>query len=169
MRREGPRPDLEIEIAVKWMRLARLLHLSFQAQSAGHLKHHIDRFSVLTTLLDDSVVKGLFEAGEATAARALRKECRNRYSKLICDFEKETEEKWNQCLIEMEGRGVWDGYRREFRRRCTWLSVSALLRGALVLHTLHAPGACAIARLATRYIRECLPPPRAKVIPIRAS
>src|SRR5215471_12072442 len=121
MRREGSRPDLEIEIAVKWMRLARLLQLSIQAQQPSDLKH-TDRYTVLTTLLDDSIVKELFEAGEAKAATTLRKECRNRYNQLIRDFEKETHEKWNECLVEMEGRGEWGGYKREFRRRCTWLA-----------------------------------------------
>jgi hypothetical protein len=163
--------DREIQLAAKWMRLARLVRQSIETRSDSdpcEIKDSIQQYAVLALLLDDSVVEALFEDGEASAARGLRKEHRSRYRELIRAFERDAKAEWQQCVLAMDNRGEWVGYSRVLWRRCLGMAVAALLRGAFALHAMRAPGGCAIACLATRHIRQCLSP-GAKVIPIRAS
>jgi hypothetical protein len=166
----GP-TDREIELALKWMRVARLVSLSLETRLERVRCQNQDGFEdygVLAALLDDSVVDALFEDGEVNIARALRNEHRRRYLQLTRDFVSRAEAEWKQSLMVMDTRGEWTGYTWVFWRRWLGIGVSALLRGALTLHTMRAPGGCAIARLATRYIQQCFSP-GAKIIPIRAS
>jgi len=162
--------DREIALALKWMRLARLVSLSIETRLARvqcQNEEGFEDYSVLAALLDDSVVDALFEDGEAKIARALRNEHRRKYLQLTRNFASKAEAEWNQCLMTMDTLGEWAGYNWVFWRRWLRIGVSAMLRGALTLHTMRAPGGYAIARLATRYIQ--LFSPGAKIMPIRAS